>query len=195
MKNQYILTPYFLDDKVPGLKPLATAEWKVITAELPPTADRSAGEPSAQERQVRMGALYQPLRDAVAEAASQGNRPVSIAGDCCTSLAVFAGLQNAGLEPNLIWFDAHGDFNSWETTPSGFLGGMPLAMLVDRGEQTLSQSVGLQRVPEVDVLLTDARDLDPRRAIGRRSVRPGGGIRSSGFTGRVFSPGAAICPF
>jgi arginase len=76
-------------------------------------------------------------------------------------LAVFAGLQKAGLKPNLLWFDAHGDFNTWETTPSGFLGGMPLAMMVGRGEQTLPQNVGLQTVPESDIMLTDARDLDP----------------------------------
>jgi arginase len=176
MKNQYLLTPFFLDDKVPGLTPLARPEWRVISADLPAAtmaADRSFAAASAKERQARMAVLYQPLRDAVAEAASQANRPVSIAGDCCTSLAVFAGLQKAGLKPNLIWFDAHGDFNTWETTPSGFLGGMPLAMLVGRGEQTLPHSVGLQNVPEAHVLLTDARDLDPgeRLAVEASSVR------------------------
>lgn len=176
MDNQYILSPYFLDDEVPGLASLAQPEWHVIAADLPAAktaADRSAAEPSANERQARMAGLYQPFRDAVAGAAGRGKRPVSIAGDCCTSLAVFAGLQKAGLNPNLIWFDAHGDFNTWETTPSGFLGGMPLAMLVGRGEQTLPQSVGLRTVPEADVLLTDARDLDPgeRLAVEASNVK------------------------
>ena len=54
-----------------------------------------------------------------------------------------------------------GDFNTWETTPSGFLGGMPLAMLVGRGDQTLAEGVGLSPLPEQRVVLSGARDLDP----------------------------------
>ena len=61
----------------------------------------------------------------------------------------------------LLWLDAHGDFNTPETSPSGFLGGMPLAMLVGRGEQTLTDAVNLNPIPEAQVILTDARDLDP----------------------------------
>lgn len=72
-----------------------------------------------------------------------------------------AGIQKAGLKPTMIWLDAHGDFNTWETTPSGFLGGMPLAMLVGRGEQTMTNAVGLRSFPESQVILNDARDLDP----------------------------------
>jgi arginase len=92
-----------------------------------------------------------------------------VAGDCCTSLGVLAGLQRAGISPTLIWFDAHGDFNTWETTPSGFLGGMPLAMLVGRGEQTIVEGVGLKPLPEVQVILTDGRDLDPGERLALQS--------------------------
>jgi arginase len=108
-----------------------------------------------------MTALYHPLRDFVAAAVRRGERPVSIGGDCCTSLGFLAGLQQGGLEPTLIWLDAHGDFNTWETTPSGFLGGMPLAMLAGRGEQTIVEGVGLAWLPEARIILSDARDLDP----------------------------------
>jgi len=62
----------------------------------------------------------------------------------------------------VIWFDGHGDFNTWETTPSGFLGGMALAMLAGLGEQTMPISVGLQSVAEEMIILTDARNLDPQ---------------------------------
>ena len=105
--------------------------------------------------------LYCPVRELVTKALERGNRPVSIAGDCCTSLGVLAGLQQAGIDPTLLWFDAQGDFNTWETSPSGFLGGMPLAMLVGRGEQTIVNGVGLQSMPEDRVILCDGRDLDP----------------------------------
>ncbi len=85
---------------------------------------------------------------------------------------MLAGLQRVGLNPVLIWLDAHGDFNTWETTPSGFLGGMPLAMLVGRGEQTMTKAVGLRPIPEARVILTDGRDLDPgeKQALAQSGV-------------------------
>jgi arginase len=112
------------------------------------------------DKQTRMSAIYQQLSDFVSEIIEIGERPVSIAGDCCTAIGVFSGLQQSGHNPTLIWFDAHGDFNTWETTPSGFLGGMPLAMLVGRGEQTMVDAVKLKPISEANVILTDARDLD-----------------------------------
>jgi arginase len=112
-----------------------------------------------------MSLLHEPLATFVHEAALQGDRPVSIAGDCCTTIGILAGLQRANIDPTLIWFDAHSDFNTWETTPSGFLGGMPLAMLVGRGEQTMSNAVGLRSLPEEKVVLTDGRDLDPEEKV------------------------------
>ncbi|MGD2079379.1 MAG: arginase family protein [Chloroflexota bacterium] len=160
MKNQTLLTPYFLDDEVPGLLPLLKEDWRVTSVQLP-ASNAISSQHQPAERQARMSLIYQPLRDAVASVATRGQRPVSIAGDCCTTLAVFAGLQHAGLSPTLFWFDAHGDFNTWQTTPSGFLGGMPLAMLVGRGEQTLALSLDLRPVREGDVWLSDGRDLDP----------------------------------
>ena len=150
MKDKFILTPYFLDQPLPGLERLTGENWAVNQPTI--------GDGSIQER---LGVLYQPLAEIVFNAVSGGERPVSIAGDCCTSIGVFAGLKRANIHADLIWFDAHGDFNTWETTPSGFLGGMPLAMLVGRGEQTILEAVGLNTIDETKVILTDARDLDP----------------------------------
>lgn len=133
-----------------GLEPLVEADWVINHPRLP-----------SGSLQKSLGALYEPLAELVSLIVQQGERPVSLAGDCCTSLGVLAGLQRAGINPNLIWFDAHGDFNTWETTPSGFLGGMPLAMLVGRGEQTILKSLGLVPIPESQVILSDGRDLDP----------------------------------
>jgi arginase len=151
MRNRFILTPFFLDESSLEMESLAQPDWHVNKPVLP----------NGDKRQ-RMSALHQPLAEFVTETALRGDRPVSIAGDCCTTLGVLAGLQQAGLNPVLLWLDAHGDFNTWETTPSGFLGGMPLAMLVGRGEQTLAQAVGLRPFPESRVILSDGRDLDPK---------------------------------
>jgi len=84
-----------------------------------------------------------------------------------------AGLERNGLQPTLIWLDSHGDFNSWETTPSGFLGGMPLAMLTGRGDQRMMQAVELSPIDDHRVVLCDGRDLDP----GERTLVEGSGIR------------------
>lgn len=150
MTDKVIFTPFFLDREFDDLDSLVQADWIVNRPEL-----------RQDEQQARMAALYEPLAEAVAAAVGSGQRPVSMAGDCCASLGMFAGLQRAGVDARLIWFDAHGDFNTWETTPSGFLGGMPLAWLVGRGEQTIPQSLGIKPLPEYNVTLTDARDLDP----------------------------------
>lgn len=150
MINQFILTPYFLDQPLPGLESLEEPGWVVNSIRL-----------SKASPQSRMGSLYEHLADSVARTVNQGSRPVSVAGDCCASLGVLAGLQRAGVDPALVWFDAHGDFNTWETTPSGFLGGMPLAMLVGRGEQTIVEHLRIRPLPESLVVLSDGRDLDP----------------------------------
>ena len=150
MKNQMILTPFFLDEPLPELEPLASSDWLINKPLLPDG-----------EKQLRLSALHKPLADFTHQSVLNGKLPISIAGDCCTTLGMLAGLQRAGLDPILIWFDAHGDFNTWETTPSGFLGGMPLAMLVGRGEQTMLKALELMPLAEDRVILTDARDLDP----------------------------------
>lgn len=150
MENQFIITPFFLDQSTPELESLAQPDW---TINKPTLTD--------EDVQRRMSTIHQPIADFVANTITSGKRPISIAGDCCTTLGVLAGIQRTGRDPVLIWFDAHGDFNTWETTPSGFLGGMPLAMLTGRGEQTMVNAVGLHPWREGRVILTDGRDLDP----------------------------------
>jgi arginase len=150
MKNKILLTPFFLEEPVPGLEDLARPDWSINRPLLPDT-----------DRQSRMSMVHKAIAAWVHETILAGLRPVSIAGDCCTAIGVLAGLQRAGIDPTLIWFDAHGDFNTPETTPSGFLGGMPLAMISGRGDLALARAVGLAPKREDTILLTDGRDLDP----------------------------------
>jgi arginase len=150
MQNAFILTPFFLDQAEPQLEGLLDHDWIL---NKPTLVDGDS--------QFRMSILHEAIARRVEAALGRSKKPVSIVGDCCATIGFMAGLQRAGLDPTLIWFDAHGDFNTWETTPSGFLGGMPLAMLVGRGEQRMPRAVGLQPMQEEHVILTDARDLDP----------------------------------
>lgn len=149
MPNRYILSPFFLGRRVSGLPVLGEENAWVNDPEL--IADAAT---------VR-AAVHEGLAESVRRCLENGERPVSLAGDCCTTLGVLAGLRRGGCEPSLLWFDAHGDFNTAETSPSGFLGGMPLAMLVGRGGAALRSELGLDPLPEERVVLTDARDLDP----------------------------------
>ena len=161
MKNRTILSPFYLDMASPQMEPLAKSHWFVNKPLL-----------SARGKQTRMSGVHGAIADFVFRTVSENRRPVSIAGDCCAAMGVLAGLQRAGIAPHLIWFDAHGDFNTLETSPGGFIGGMPLAMMVGRGEQTMIQALGLRALPEERVILTDARDLDPgeREAVAASRV-------------------------
>jgi arginase len=151
--DRFILTPFFLDEPLPGLDDLAGAHWIVNRPSL-----------RSDTVQARILAINESLAVAVSTAVRGGERPVSVAGDCCATLGMVAGLQRSGLDPALVWFDAHGDFNTWETSPSGFLGGMPLAMLAGRGELTMAQGLGLRPLREERIVLSDGRDLDPLEA-------------------------------
>jgi arginase len=93
--------------------------------------------------------------------------PLIFAGECVTALGALKGLEP--LNPAVLWYDAHGDFNTPETSPSGFLGGMPLAALVGRGNADLMAGIELAPLAESDVIITDARDLDPEEGDNLRS--------------------------
>jgi arginase len=123
-------------------------------------------------QQHRLSAIHRPLADVARQAIEAGNRPVSIAGDCCSAIGMLAGLRYAAIDPVLVWLDAHGDFNTWATTPSCFLGGMPLAMIVGLGEQTMLNALGIEPLPEDRIVLADARDLDPdeKRLIDKAKI-------------------------
>ncbi|MBC8160585.1 MAG: arginase family protein [Roseiflexaceae bacterium] len=119
-----------------------------------------AGEPVA-----RIGAMLGRLREAVAAARAAGRLPLVIGGDCLTALGTLAGLGQPE-QTAVAWVDAHGDFNTPDSTLSGYLGGMPLACAVGRGLTQLREQVQLAPVQERNVVLLGVRDLDgPEQAL------------------------------
>lgn len=156
MSVRWMVTPYFLDQHDPALAGAVPegVSWQENAPGMP--LDRSAGQ---------LARLHRPIADFVAQSVKEGMLPVSVAGDCVAALPVMAGLQRVGLDPLLVWLDAHGDFNTPETSPGGFLGGMPLAMMAGRGDQSLVRACGLHPVPESSIRLVGARDLDDQEAI------------------------------
>lgn len=144
-----IVVPYHLDEYLPDLDVPIEAD-RVVTLKLP---DGGVGE--------RLSALYGRVAEEVAGA---GTRPLVASGDCTTSLGTVAGLQRAHGDVSVVWFDAHGDLHTPESTASGYLGGMPLRMLIGEGDPAVADAIGLRPVPEERVLLVGGHDLDPPEA-------------------------------
>lgn len=90
--------------------------------------------------------------------------PLIFAGDCTSCWGAVCGFQLREQDTAILWYDSHGDFNTPETSPSDFLGGMPLAAMVGLGNEEYVKGIGLSLVQESDIILTDARNLDPEEA-------------------------------
>jgi arginase len=144
-----IAVPFHLDEQLPDLELPLTAD-RTIAVDLPP------GSPWE-----RMAVLYAEVAAAVESEVRAGRVPIVVSGDCTTSLGVVAGLQRAGRDPHVVWFDGHADVQTPETTSSGYLGGFPVRQLVGGSDRSAPDRLGLRPVPEEDVVLVDARDQDP----------------------------------
>jgi arginase len=98
----------------------------------------------------------------VATALAHGGRLLILGGDCCAHAGAMAGLRLAQPARRLAiaWFDAHGDFNTPDTTPSGNVWGMPFAMLCGRGEPDLVAACHGPTVEERHAALLGGQVLD-----------------------------------
>jgi arginase len=91
----------------------------------------------------------------VDDALSGGNRPLLLASDCSLCLTTLAAALRHCPEARVLWLDGHGDYNTPETTESGFLGGMCLAGACGEWDAGLAEPVRPERV-----VLAGVRDLD-----------------------------------
>ncbi|MEM9471690.1 MAG: arginase family protein [Pseudomonadota bacterium] len=161
MNDIRVVSPMFLDRRSDAVTQISRPGDIVIAA-----------GPGSGDQMDSLAPIHRELAATVSGIVADGNRPFAVLGDCCQTIPVMAGLERNGLHPSLIWLDSHGDFNTWETSPSGFLGGMPLAMLTGRGDQRMMQAVKLDPIADARVVLCDGRDLDP----GERTLVEGSGI-------------------
>ncbi|HET9909839.1 MAG TPA: arginase family protein [Anaerolineales bacterium] len=103
--------------------------------------------------------LYRSLAKKVAEAKQNSRFPLVLSGNCGATLGVIAG--SGAKQPGVIWFDAHGEFNTPETTTSGFLDGMGLAIATGTCWKKLAASIpNFQPLPAEHILLVGGRDFD-----------------------------------
>ena len=100
-----------------------------------------------------------------------GDLPLVLGGDHSTAIGTLAGVaavKNCGI----IWLDAHGDFNTSETTTSGNIHGMCLAASLGRGEEQLVSCGGFApKAKEKNVAVIGVRDLDDEEREALRSSR------------------------
>lgn len=109
-----------------------------------------------------------PVLEAARAAVEEGAR-VLVAGHCNLAIATIPAMAAAHPGLHVAWFDAHPDFNTPETSPSGFLGGMPLAAACGIWDAGFPASFDASRVH-----LVGARDVDP----GERANLDAHGVRS-----------------
>lgn len=104
----------------------------------------------------------QALKKRVELIVDDGALPVIIGGDHSQAIGSVAGLQKKfGADLGVLWVDAHGDFNTVETTPSGNIHGMPLSVICGRGDRRLLDVGPFPGARERNVAVFGARDLDP----------------------------------
>jgi arginase len=85
-----------------------------------------------------------------------GRFPVLTASDCTVCMTTFAAVVRHAPDVRVLWLDAHGDFNTPQTTASGFLGGMCLGAACGRWDSGFAPSLDPSRV-----IMCGVRDLDP----------------------------------
>ncbi|MEM7331612.1 MAG: arginase family protein, partial [Chloroflexota bacterium] len=121
-------------------------------------AQRVENEPA------NLGVFGGQVAEAVAGARQQGHAVLMSGGDCSHITGVVGGLQDAhGIDAKigLIWFDAHGDFNTPKTSLSGMLGGMPVSVCAGLSfPEWREGSHIVSPLPTDRILMVDVRHLD-----------------------------------
>ena len=107
-------------------------------------------------------AVCKVLATKVHNTLQRGHFPLIIGGEDSVLMGIIEGFQRAlGTRIGLIYMDAHGDFNTPETTPSGLIGGMNVAITAGRGPKELVEMFGHSPLlPEENIVLYGTRELD-----------------------------------
>lgn len=102
------------------------------------------------------------VADEVEAACRSGELPLILGGDHSLSIGSIAGMARCIGNFGVLWIDAHGDFNTPETSPSGNIHGMPLAASAGLGAEALTSLDGrVPKVPPDRIVMVGVRELDP----------------------------------
>lgn len=172
MKSRIITSQGRVADRTPGAIPGALAVAKALAARYDLSV-KTVGTPAPAVSDDWREALPQAhetlkgLAAAVSEELTAGRRPLLATNTCSASLATIpqAASQIDGL--TVLWVDAHGDFNTPETTDSGYMGGMALAGICGLWDSGHGGNVAPEKV-----VIFGARDIDPEEmeTLNRKKV-------------------------
>ncbi|HAR6343027.1 TPA: arginase [Staphylococcus pseudintermedius] len=133
-------------------------------------------------------AFSKSLKEKVSDSIRQQHFPVILGGDHSLAIGSISGVAEHYDHLGVIWYDAHGDLNVPEESPSGNMHGMPLRILAGEGDEKLVQLGGFApKVKPENIVLIGMRDLDfgEREYIKKHQIRTytmadidEGGIRS-----------------
>ena len=102
--------------------------------------------------------LQRAISEQVQTALTESAFPLILSGNCDSTVGALGGFASHRL--GLIWFDGHGDFNTPETSTSGFLDGMGVAMVTGHCWSAMTESIpGFHPLTEDRVALVGVRDL------------------------------------
>jgi arginase len=147
-----------------------------VPVPIPESAD--PGDPKAHYLP-QIAEVAAELADRVTAAMRAGAIPLVLGGDHSLSIGSIAGAARWARENDadigLLWFDAHADMNTPDTTPSGNIHGMPLAASLGYGDPALTEIAGFAPKVRWDrTVLIGARDVDR----GERALLREAGIRT-----------------
>ncbi len=110
----------------------------------------------------------------VSEVLKEGRFPLVLGGDHSIAIGTLAGLSDMYNNLGVIWYDAHADLNTAETSPSGNIHGMSLAVGIGLGHESLVNLYGAGRkVKPENVVIIGARSVDPgeRKLIEEKGIK------------------------
>jgi len=130
-----------------------------VAVPRPEETDPAAGEPTEGRAKflAETETVCRTLADRVTATVTTDRLPLVLGGDHSIAIGTVGGLASEG-SIGIVWFDAHGDFNTPTTTPSGNVHGMSLAAILGRG--SLASWAGADHVSEENVAIVGLRDLD-----------------------------------
>src|SRR5581483_977907 len=97
---------------------------------------------------------------AIRQSREGGRFPIVLSGNCNAAVGTVSGC--GAHKTGIVWFDAHGEANTPETTVSGFLDGMPIATLLGRAWRNLARTIpGFEPIAGDRIVLFGARDVEP----------------------------------
>jgi arginase len=184
MRIEVVTVPYRYDELEDGLGAGPGALVKAGLLDRLTQAGLDIGQPQAallddadradDRTAVNIGRLGARTAALVAAGRQRGEGVLTLAGDDTAAVGVVAGvqrIQGASAPIGVVWFDAHGDFNTPETSYSGILAGMPVAILAGLAGPLWREAAGLSApIPTDRILLAGLRDLDEKEAELLRST-------------------------